>query len=81
MLNDNVLNDEALDITLNFPETPTDEPINSEVDGFISCIQLYELLPQIRYLIIDTRSINDFDRSHIRTERCVNIPSSEITRG
>ncbi|KAK0091362.1 hypothetical protein PV326_003335, partial [Microctonus aethiopoides] len=80
-LNDNVLNDETLDITLNFPETPTDEPINSEVDSFISCRQLYELLPQIRFLIIDTRSMNDFDRSHIRTERCVNIPSSKITRG
>ncbi|KAK0162690.1 hypothetical protein PV327_006446 [Microctonus hyperodae] len=79
--NDNVLNDETLDITLNFPETPTDEPINSELDCFISCIQLYKLLPGPRYLIIDTRSMNDFDNSHLISDRCVNIPSSEIKEG
>lgn len=72
------------DIGLKLPEIPT-EDINlcSDNDEFISCDQLYHLVQKIRvrYLIIDTRQKVHYESSKILSDRCINIPQSEIKRG
>lgn len=71
------------DITLKLPETPTDDPLHGDNDTFISCDQLYHLLLKIdsRYLIIDIRQKTHFDSSKISSDKCINIPQSEIKPG
>ncbi|KAL6429093.1 hypothetical protein ACFW04_008107 [Cataglyphis niger] len=72
------------DIGLKLPETPTDDPLHGDNDEFISCNQLYYLLQKgglanSRYLIIDTRQKISYDKSRILSDKCINIPQSEIT--
>lgn len=72
------------DIGLKLPETPTDDPLHGDSDEFISCNQLYYLLQKggsanSRYLIIDTRQKISYDKSRILSDKCINIPQSEIT--
>jgi len=71
------------DISLKLPETPTDDPLHDDSDKFISCNQLYCLLQKMssRYLIIDIRQKVHYDGSKILSERCINIPQSEIKPG
>ncbi|XP_011861580.1 PREDICTED: ubiquitin carboxyl-terminal hydrolase 8 [Vollenhovia emeryi] len=75
------------DIGLKLPEIPTDDPtyINlcSDSDKFISCDQVYYLIHKIgiRYLIIDTRQKVHYESSRILSDRCINIPQSEIRIG
>lgn len=68
--------------TLNLPETPTDEPLASETEEFISCLQLYQLMQQNnRWLIIDTRPEKDYRASRIKADRCISIPEEQIKPG
>lgn len=71
------------DISLKLPETPTDDPLNGDSDEFISCNQLYTLVLKAdsRYLIIDTREKEHFDTSRILSNKCINIPQSDIKIG
>lgn len=75
------------DIGLKLPEIPTEEPLYislcSDSDQFISCDQLYYLIQKIgvRYLIIDIRQKVHYESSRISSERCINIPQSEIKAG
>lgn len=71
------------DISLKLPETPTDDPLNDDSDKFISCIQLYCLLQKTggRYLIIDIRQKVHYDSSRMSSDKCINIPQSEIKAG
>lgn len=70
------------DIGLKLPETPTDDPLYGDSDEFISCTQLYNLLRKSsRYLIIDTRQKINYDKSRILSDKCINIPQSEIKKG
>ncbi|XP_070523266.1 ubiquitin carboxyl-terminal hydrolase 8 isoform X3 [Cardiocondyla obscurior] len=75
------------DIGLKLPEIPTEDPLYinlcSDSDKFISCEHLYYLIQKIgiRYLIIDTRPKTHFEDSTILSDRCINIPQSEIKRG
>ncbi|KAM0731384.1 Ubiquitin carboxyl-terminal hydrolase 8 [Formica fusca] len=70
------------DIGLKLPETPTDDPLYGDSDEFISCTQLYNLLRKSsRYLIIDTRQKINYDKSRILSDKCINIPQSEIKTG
>lgn len=75
------------DIGLKLPEIPTEDPLYislcSDSNQFISCDQLYYLIQKIgiRYLIIDTRQKIHYESSMISSDRCINIPQSEIKRG
>lgn len=70
------------DISLKLPETPTDDPLYDDSDKFISCNQLYCLLQKTsRYLIIDIRQKVHYDNSRMLSDRCINIPQSEIQSG
>lgn len=75
------------DIGLKLPEIPTEDPLYislcSDSDQFISCDQLYYLIHKIgvRYLIIDTRQKIHYESSKISSDKCINIPQSEIKRG
>ncbi|XP_077270514.1 uncharacterized protein LOC143901807 [Temnothorax americanus] len=75
------------DIGLKLPEIPTEEPLYislcNDSDQFISCDQLYYLIQKIgiRYLIIDTRPKAHYESSTILSDRCINIPQSEIKEG
>ncbi|XP_072764207.1 uncharacterized protein [Anoplolepis gracilipes] len=70
------------DIGLKLPETPTDDPLYGNSDKFISCSQLYCLLQKCyKYLIIDIRQKSSYDKSKILSDRCINIPQSEIKKG
>lgn len=75
------------DIGLKLPEIPTEDPLYislcSDSDKFISCDQLYYLIQKIgvRYLIIDTRQKIHYESSRILSDRCINIPQSEIKGG
>lgn len=68
------------DIPLTFPETPTDDPLNAEIEEFISCYQLFQIMQQVdgRFLIIDIRPQTDYETSKITTSRCINIPENKI---
>lgn len=68
-------------LMLNLPETPTDEPVNGENNGFITSMQLHKLLSKPRFLIIDIRPADDYNNSRIVTEKIINIPASEIKNG
>jgi len=75
------------DIGLKLPEIPTEDPLYinlcSDSDKFISCDQLYYLIQKtrVRYLIIDTRQKIHYESSRILSDRCINIPQSEIKTG
>lgn len=75
------------DIGLKLPEIPTEDPLYislcSDSDQFISCDQLYYLIQKVgvRYLIIDVRQKVHYESSMISSERCINIPQSEIKEG
>lgn len=73
----------STDIGLKLPETPTDDPLHGDSDKFISCNQLYNLVQKrdSRYLIIDIRDKVDYDNSRIISDKCINIPQSEIQPG
>ncbi|XP_034937232.1 ubiquitin carboxyl-terminal hydrolase 8 [Chelonus insularis] len=81
----NQADDEAfLDMALNLPETPTDDPLNKpndELDGFILCTQLFTHVQNKRTLIIDIRSAKDYEHSRIKAPACINLPASEIKTG
>ncbi|KYN02885.1 PREDICTED: ubiquitin carboxyl-terminal hydrolase 8-like [Cyphomyrmex costatus] len=72
------------DIGLKLPEIPAEDiSLSSDSDNFISCDKLYNLIQKIRarYLIIDTRQTAHYENSRISSDRCINIPQSEIKRG
>ncbi|KAI4479124.1 hypothetical protein M0804_011263 [Polistes exclamans] len=71
------------DIPLELPETPTDDPLNTETEEFISCNQLHKIMlkDDLRFLIIDVRLRNDYEMSQIDTPKCINIPENEIIVG
>ncbi|KAF7413846.1 hypothetical protein HZH68_002335 [Vespula germanica] len=71
------------DVTLKFPETPTDDPLNTEIEEFIPCNQLYQIMRKEdpRFLIIDIRPQTDYEMSKINTCKCINIPENEISEG
>ncbi|XP_014467880.1 PREDICTED: ubiquitin carboxyl-terminal hydrolase 8-like [Dinoponera quadriceps] len=70
----------STDIGLKLPETPTDDPIYG--DKFISCDQLYSLIKiDGRCLVIDIRQKDQYESSRILSEKCINIPQSEIELG
>ncbi|KAL6255320.1 hypothetical protein P5V15_013660 [Pogonomyrmex californicus] len=77
------------DIGLKLPEIPTEDPLyislysDSDSDKFISCDQLYYLIQKIgvRYLIIDIRQKAHYESSRILSDKCINIPQSEIKKG
>ncbi|XP_028046252.2 ubiquitin carboxyl-terminal hydrolase 8 isoform X2 [Monomorium pharaonis] len=72
------------DIGLKLPEIPTEDiSFGSDNDEFMSCDQLYNLIQKIRirYLIIDTRQKVHYESSKILSDRCINIPQSEIRKG
>ncbi|XP_035723560.1 ubiquitin carboxyl-terminal hydrolase 8-like [Vespa mandarinia] len=71
------------DVTLKFPETPTDDPLNTEIEEFIPCNQLYQIMRKedLRFLIIDIRPQSDYKMSQINTCKCINIPEDEISEG
>ncbi|XP_032671756.1 ubiquitin carboxyl-terminal hydrolase 8-like isoform X2 [Odontomachus brunneus] len=72
----------STDITLKLPETPTDDPLYGDSDKFISCDQLYSLLKvEDRYLVIDIRQNDYFECSKLLSDKCINIPQSEIQHG
>ncbi|XP_067203764.1 ubiquitin carboxyl-terminal hydrolase 8-like isoform X2 [Linepithema humile] len=73
----------STDIGLKLPETPTDDPLYGDSDKFISCIQLYNLVQKrdSKYLIIDIREKVYYDNSRIISDKCINIPQSEIQPG
>ncbi|KAF7997099.1 hypothetical protein HCN44_005376 [Aphidius gifuensis] len=65
---------------LNLPETPTDEPINDKPDGFICCNDFYKMTkdPGLKYLIIDVRPSDDYDKSKIISSKVINIAENYI---
>ncbi|KAK2579898.1 hypothetical protein KPH14_007578 [Odynerus spinipes] len=69
------------DVPLTFPETPTDDPLNTEIEEFISCNQLYQIMQHEdgRFLVIDIRPQSDYEVSKINTSRCINIPENKIS--
>ncbi|XP_011065993.1 PREDICTED: ubiquitin carboxyl-terminal hydrolase 8-like isoform X3 [Acromyrmex echinatior] len=72
------------DIGLKLPEIPAEDiSLSSDNDNFISCDKLYNLIQKIRarYLIIDTRQKDHYENSRISSDRCINIPQSEIKKG
>lgn len=72
------------DIGLKLPEIPAEDiSLSSDNDNFISCDKLYNLIQKIRarYLIIDTRQKDHYENSRILSDRCINIPQSEIKKG
>ncbi|XP_018050969.1 PREDICTED: ubiquitin carboxyl-terminal hydrolase 8-like [Atta colombica] len=72
------------DIGLKLPEIPAEDiSLSSINDNFISCDKLYNLIQKIRarYLIIDTRQKGHYENSRILSDRCINIPQSEIKKG
>lgn len=70
------------DITWKLPETPTDDPLYGDSDKFISCDQLFILFKtDNRHLIIDIRENDHFESSKILSDKCINIPQSEIELG
>lgn len=75
------------DIGFKLPEIPTEDPVYislcSDSEQLISCDQLYFLIHKIgvRYLIVDTRQKIHYDSSMISSDRCINIPQSEIKSG
>ncbi|XP_011690756.1 PREDICTED: ubiquitin carboxyl-terminal hydrolase 8-like isoform X2 [Wasmannia auropunctata] len=75
------------DIGLKLPEIPTEDPLyislRSDCDKFITCIQLYQLIQKscVKYLIIDTRQKAHYESSRMSSDRCINIPQSEIKTG
>lgn len=72
------------DIGLKLPEIPAEDiSLSSDSDNFISCDKLYNLIQKIRtrYLIIDTRQKSHYENSRISSDRCINIPQSEIKNG
>jgi len=72
------------DIGLKLPEIPAEDiSLSSDNDNFISCDKLYNLIQKIRarYLIIDTRQKGHYENSRILSDRCINIPQSEIKKG
>ncbi|EFN76019.1 Ubiquitin carboxyl-terminal hydrolase 8 [Harpegnathos saltator] len=72
----------STDITLKLPETPTDDPLYGDNDKFISCDQLYALLKvDSRCLVIDIRRKEHYGSSRILSDKCINIPQSEIELG
>lgn len=72
----------SADITLKLPETPTDDPLYGDSEEFISCDQLFALLKtDNRYLIIDIRQKDHYDSSKIYSDKCINIPQSQIELG
>lgn len=72
----------SVDDPLSLPETPPDDPVVEDSEE-ITCMQLYKLLETSdnKILIIDVRPQNDFINSHIKNEKCINIPSEEIRKG
>ncbi|XP_063980011.1 ubiquitin carboxyl-terminal hydrolase 8-like [Diachasmimorpha longicaudata] len=82
-LNKNDSADKHDDDPLNLPEIPDDDPVSEKVvDDFISCTELFPIIQTgKRYLIIDTRSVDDYQRSRIKSDKCINIPNSEIAFG
>ncbi|XP_015112620.1 ubiquitin carboxyl-terminal hydrolase 8 [Diachasma alloeum] len=82
-LNKNDSTDNNEDDPLNLPEIPDDDPVSEKVvDDFIPCTELFPIIQAgKRYLIIDIRSLEDYQRSRIKTDKCINIPSSEIVFG
>jgi hypothetical protein len=72
------------DIGLKLPEIPTEDiNLSSDNDEFIFCDQVYNLIhkKRIRYLIIDIRQKVHYESSRIVSNRCINIPQSEIKVG
>ncbi|XP_078040551.1 ubiquitin carboxyl-terminal hydrolase 8 [Augochlora pura] len=81
--NDAGVNPFMSSLDLQLPETPIRDPSAGDNEEMISCEQLFKLVLDIygRYLIIDIRSKSHYENSRIRSNKCVNIPSSEIKSG
>ncbi|XP_076294142.1 ubiquitin carboxyl-terminal hydrolase 8 isoform X2 [Lasioglossum baleicum] len=73
----------SIDGPIELPETPTRDPLAGDNEEIITCEQLFQLVQDEygRYLIIDIRSKSEFDSSRIRSNKYINIPSSEIKTG
>lgn len=75
------------DINSKLPEILTKDPLHislcNDSNKLISCDQLYYLIKNIkvRYLIIDSREKSYYEESRILSDRCINIPESEIKEG
>lgn len=75
--------DSAVDGPIKLPETPTKDPLTGDNEEIISCDRLFQLLQTVdsRHLIIDIRPRQDYQRSRILSDKCINIPNSEIKLG
>lgn len=72
-----------IDGPIKLPETPTRDPLVSDNEQIINCDQLFQIIQKgdNRYLIIDIRYKLEYDSSRILSDKSVNIPKSEISRG
>lgn len=80
--NDDLL-DEMGDVQLNLPDTPTDDPGNKEPETTITCVSMFQEIKKLngRAIVIDIRSRDDFQQSHIINDRCINLPADFIKPG
>lgn len=80
--NDDLLN-EIGDFELKLPDTPTDEPTKEEPKIAITCMEMYQEMQKLadRIIIMDIRTKEDFQNSHIDNKQCINIPSDFIKNG
>lgn len=68
---------------LELPEIPKEEPTQKTEEEFLPSQDLFNKIKSKSkdFLLIDTRKTEDYNKSMIKTERCVHIPENIIQKG